>query len=95
MKGQFRIDDTVARWGGDEFVAIVPGPASEAYARGERIRHWALGDYRITVEEKTVTVPVQASIGMVAWNGSETGQELFARVDKEMYRDKDTARQLA
>jgi diguanylate cyclase (GGDEF)-like protein len=92
LKTQFRPEDAVARWGGDEFVAIVTGPPSEADARIERVRHWALGDYKISVDDRTVAIKVDAAIGTVAWNGTESAEELFARADKEMYRVKESSR---
>jgi diguanylate cyclase (GGDEF)-like protein len=92
FKAQFRTEDAVARWGGDEFVAIVTGPPAEGAARIERVRHWALGDYKINVDDRTVSVKVDAAIGTVFWNGTESAEELFARADKEMYRVKESSR---
>jgi hypothetical protein len=37
---------------------------------------------------------VDAALGTVAWDGVETGLELFARADKEMYRVKQAAREM-
>lgn len=92
MKTQSRPEDTVARWGGDEFVAIVAGPEKEGTARVDIVRNWVLGGYRINTPGGTVTVQVDAAIGAVAWNGSESGQELFARADREMYKAKESSR---
>ena len=92
FKAQFRTEDAVARWGGDEFVAIVTGPPAEGAARIERVRHWALGAYKINVDDRTVSVKVDAAIGTVFWNGTESAEELFARADKEMYRVKESSR---
>jgi diguanylate cyclase (GGDEF)-like protein len=94
LKAQFLAEDTVARWGGDEFVGIVAGPAREGAARADRVRHWVLGEYELTLDDQTIRVVVDAALGTVAWNGSESGLELFARADKEMYRVKQTAREL-
>jgi diguanylate cyclase len=94
LKAQFLSEDTVARWGGDEFVGIVAGPAKEGAARADRVRHWVLGEYELTLDEQTINVVVDAALGTVAWNGSESGLELFARADKEMYRVKQASREL-
>ena len=88
LKAQFLPEDTVARWGGDEFVAIVGGPPKEAAVRADRIRHWVFGEYKITVDRQPLTVGVDAAIGVTAWNGAESGLALFARADREMYRAK-------
>jgi len=88
FRQQFVAEDTVTRWGGDEFAAIVAGPPKEGELRADRVRQWVLGDYNINVEAKTITLKVDAALGTVSWNGEETGQELFARADREMYRVK-------
>jgi len=44
------------------------------------------------LDGKTTVVKVSASLGTVTWNGTESGQELFARADREMYLDKESFR---
>jgi diguanylate cyclase len=95
LKAQFPPEDTVARWGGDEFAVIVNGGVKEGMGRADRVRNWALGEYKITVDNGTVCVMVDAALGVTAWNGAESGPELFARADKEMYRMKEKSRALA
>ena len=92
---QFRLEDTVARWGGDEFVAIITGPENEGAARAERVRQAARGDFKITVDDETVSLMVDAAMGIVSWNGVESGLRLFARADKEMYWARRSAREMA
>ncbi len=94
LKAQFLSEDTVARWGGDEFVGIVAGPAREGAARADRVRHWVLGEYELTLDDQAISVVVDAALGTMAWNGAESGLELFARADKEMYRVKQASREL-
>jgi len=53
-----------------------------------------LGEYELTFDDQTVNVVVDAALGTVAWNGTESGLEVFARADKEMYRVKQAAREL-
>jgi diguanylate cyclase (GGDEF)-like protein len=89
---QFMPEDILARWGGDEFAALVYGEQSIAELRVERIRRWALGEYKLTVNGEVVKVRLDAAIGCVAWDGEEKGPELVARADKCCYADKDQGR---
>jgi diguanylate cyclase len=88
LKAQFLPDDRVARWGGDEFVGLVAGSPQEGAVRADQIRQWVLGEFRITIDNQTVPVILDAALGTTAWNGVETALELFGRADKEMYRAK-------
>jgi GGDEF domain-containing protein len=84
--------DVLARWGGDEFAALVYGEFSTAEARVERIRRWAFGDYKLKVDGAIVKVGLSGAIGAVAWDWEESGAALLARADKCLYADKGTAR---
>jgi diguanylate cyclase (GGDEF)-like protein len=84
--------DLLARWGGDEFVAIVSGPASEGESRLQRIHDWVLGEYKIHACDEEVPIMVSASLGLVEWDGREDGVELLARADKRVYAAKGAVR---
>jgi diguanylate cyclase len=94
LRFQFTSADLVARWGGDEFVAIVAGNGAEAASRAERIRRWVLGDYKTDAGSEIegggqkVRISVDASLGAVEWNGSESGADLLARADNLVYAGK-------
>ncbi|MES1258502.1 MAG: GGDEF domain-containing protein [Acidobacteriota bacterium] len=88
LRGHFQAADTVCRWGGDEFSIIVSGDLKEAGGRAERIRRWVLGEYKLTAGAQIVNVVAEASLGIVEWNGKETGVELLARADAGLYQDK-------
>jgi diguanylate cyclase (GGDEF)-like protein len=88
LRGQCPPPDVVCRWGGDEFAIIVPADGKEAAERVERIRRWVLGEYRISDGFQPGKITVRAAIGAVQREGKETGPELLARADREMYRSK-------
>ena len=92
LRAQFSSSDIVARWGGDEFTVLIAGDLDQARERAERIRRWALGEYRIGAcekkEDKDIRTTLTASIGTVEWDGSEAGCHLLARADALVYRTK-------
>ncbi len=79
----------VGRYGGDEFVAILPGAASE---EGERYRTGVMADLaavRLVDEETRANVPVLASIGLATYPAESTRiEELVKLADSAMYAAK-------
>ena len=88
LKSQFHETEMVSRLGGDEFVVVTTGRLSDASAKVERVRKRALGEYKISQGDRNIQTVLRASIGVAAWDGSEPASALLARVDKEVYRDK-------
>jgi diguanylate cyclase (GGDEF)-like protein len=93
LRAQFTVADVVARWGGDEFAVLVAGDLEQAKERAERVRRWALGEYKIGLcDGKETRTTLTASMGTVEWNGSENGRGLLARADALVYRTKKVCR---
>ncbi|AZE85753.1 diguanylate cyclase/phosphodiesterase [Pseudomonas orientalis] len=78
-----RADDLLARWGGDEFMLVLPNSTLQtAKELAERVRHKiqempAVGDARITL-----------SLGVVERRAGESPAALMARADQALYRSK-------
>lgn len=89
MKENFRNTDLIGRWGGEEFIIILPNtPVEEAYKKAEKIR--------IKTEEKldikSHTVTISAGVGSLLKN--ESVDEMLKRVDTALYRSKENGRNI-
>lgn len=80
--------DAVARWGGEEFVALAPKtPLRGALELAERLR------LAVSETELPQGIPaITASIGVAEWVSGESAEGLLARVDRALYRAKETGR---
>lgn len=90
LKSSLRTFDFVGRWGGEEFIIILPNINDEVLLRvAERCRS-IVEESRYLHEGKEIQVTV--SIGAALAKGNETPVELLDRVDQLMYRGKKSGR---
>ncbi|MPM79746.1 putative diguanylate cyclase DgcC [bioreactor metagenome] len=83
MKKQLRNSDTIARWGGDEFVILLPNVSLEtALLLLERVK---LAVSQIDLHSGAV---VSCSYGVVEMGPESTYQQMLSDADTQMYRAK-------
>ncbi|MEJ2481106.1 MAG: GGDEF domain-containing protein [Acidihalobacter sp.] len=79
-----RRSDCLARWGGEEFLVLLPGTTlGDARGVADKLR----GVVR-TATRDMLPIPVTASIGVTAYQRGESIAELLKRVDNLMYAAK-------
>lgn len=84
LRSCVRREDVLARYGGDEFVIVMPGASANTRARFlERLRH-ALKD---SVLARKMSLPLSASVGMADWSAGDPDDVLKA-ADQAMYASK-------
>jgi diguanylate cyclase (GGDEF)-like protein len=79
--------DTAARYGGDEFVALLPETdPTGAYVLAEKVR---IGVTELEVSVNGVRIPASMSVGVVSYpDDGRTSDELMISADQAMYASK-------
>ena len=80
-----REEDLAARWGGEEFLLLLPD-SPDAGVVCERLRCAIAG--RPVDVHGVLQLRVSASFGWAAWSGEETGESLVGRADVALYAAK-------
>jgi diguanylate cyclase (GGDEF)-like protein len=91
LRREIRSADWLGRWGGEEFVVLLPD-SNEAQAEGtlERLRK-AVAAQRIELSDCSVQITI--SVGIASWAGeNERVDEVLARADAALYRAKRAGR---
>jgi diguanylate cyclase (GGDEF)-like protein len=85
-----RASDAVGRWGGDEFLAILPGITREALAEAsEKIRK-LVAKSTVAVDGTQISVTISLGVAMVA--PGDSPQSLLKRADQHLYTSKQSGR---
>jgi len=90
LDGALRAEDAIGRWGGEEFLAVLPGTDEEgALSVTERVRSALAGDQ--PGEARAHQLPVTITIGLAEWQGETIG-DLVSRADAALYLGKAAGR---
>lgn len=90
IKGSLRAADFMARWGGEEFVIILPQTVKEgAFSLAERLCR------RVKAEDFGLDRPLTISIGVAGREETDTIESLIERADHALYEAKGAGRDQA
>jgi diguanylate cyclase (GGDEF)-like protein len=85
LRGCVRAVDSVARWGGEEFVVLLPQVGVDGAAElADRLR--------VAVRDNGLPGGVTVSCGVAEHRPSESPDDLFARADRALYQAKESGR---
>ena len=91
VRAVVRRADLLVRWGGEEFLLLLPETDAEAaYVTAERVRTHVSG--RPFVLEDGTRLAQTVSLGLATWDGEEAHDALLARADAAVYAAKDAGR---
>ena len=86
LAGAVRGSDFVGRWGGEEFLILMPNcDAEDARNAAERVREAVEA---IDLASVGAGLSVTASLGVAQWLPGETGTQVVARADEALYEAK-------
>lgn len=91
LRSQLRDYDVVGRFGGEEFVVLLPGAdLHEARRVAERLRN-RISRMAVTADDALVTVTISAGVAIMSVHGDDL-IELLAAADLALYRAKELGR---
>jgi diguanylate cyclase (GGDEF)-like protein len=87
-----RRGDLIARWGGEEFVVLLPSASLRVGARKAQDMSKGLARRRWNIDDANATVTFTVSIGATAWHEGDDPAGIVARADHAMYKAKQAGR---
>lgn len=85
-----RASDVVGRWGGDEFLAILPGITREVLAKASEKFRTLVAQSTVPVDDSQIRVTISVGAAMVAPRDSP--ESLLNRADQYLYTSKQSGR---
>ena len=94
LRKQFRPNDVIVRYGGDEFAVLLPDVDAElGLAIAERVRR-AVSGKTADDEDSLIQIPIRVSMGVAALDRGGDLEDLIKAADAALYRAKRAGRDL-
>lgn len=91
LRGQLRKQDLISRWGGEEFLVILPElEINEAQLSAERVRQSFIAYDWVAATEQHINPTI--SVGVTQLKPNESLSNAIAQADKALYRSKENGR---
>lgn len=91
LLSSFRMEDIICRYGGEEFIIVMPGTTAEtAYLRTESFRN-ALDETIMEIAEHQIHITISAGQAVYPADG-QTVEDVIKAADQAMYQAKSTGR---
>jgi diguanylate cyclase (GGDEF)-like protein/PAS domain S-box-containing protein len=86
LAARSRASDVACRFGGEEFVMVLPDASLDDAVRCAEVWRHALREVVVPAGDTGVRITISA--GIAAWRPGESAQQLFARADQALYAAK-------
>jgi diguanylate cyclase (GGDEF)-like protein len=92
LRSCIRAQESLGRYGGEEFLAVLPGSSHEvAYTIAQRMRE-AVASHVTAIGDAQVNVTISAGVCATDLFPAASTDELISRADKALYKAKDAGR---
>jgi diguanylate cyclase (GGDEF)-like protein len=91
IEAQLRTQDLISRWGGEEFLAVLPDTGlGSAQASAERVRQALMANDWLATTNKPIDLTISAGVSELRWE--DDLNSAISRADRALYRGKERGR---
>jgi len=92
LRDSLRKGDIIARYGGDEFCAVLPGTSLQGAAQLCKRFRDKVQNYEFKVENKTIRITVSIGVSSIDYADNIIAKEIIKEADQNLYKAKQNGR---